>query len=86
MLVSRSTVRQLRTGEPSDDPLDALGADERSEILRSLVFDGDGDKDALPLSGGLGRLPGEEERKVNGKAPPLSSQARTGRPSLLGDR
>ena len=78
MLVSRTTVRQLRSGEPPVDPFSGLGGDERDAMLRGLIG-----KDALPLTGGL---PDDEERKVNGKAPPLSTQARTGRPSLLGDR
>jgi len=80
MLVSRSTVRQLRSGETPTDPLAGLGEEERAALLRSLVGQS---RDAIPLGGGL---PGDEERKINGKAPPLSVQARTGRLSLLGDR
>ena len=78
MRVSRTTVRQLRSGEDVANPLDGLGDDERQSLLRGMLGG-----DALPLSGGL---PDDEERKITGKAPPTSKQARTGRPSLLGDR
>lgn len=80
MIVSRTTVRALRSGEPPADPLEGLDPDERAAMLKSLAA---GARAPLPVAGGL---PGDEERKISGRAPPLSAQARTGRPSLLGDR
>jgi hypothetical protein len=58
--------------------MDGLDPDERAAMLKSLAAGS-----PLPVAGGL---PGDEERKISGRAPPLSAQARTGRPSLLGDR
>lgn len=81
MLVSRTTVRQLRAGEAPPDPLSGLPVDDRSSLLEGLA--NDARAKALPLSGGL---PVDEERKINGRPSPLSQQARTGRSSLLGDR
>jgi hypothetical protein len=78
MIVSRTTVRALRAGEQPADPMDGLDPDERAAMLKSLAGGS-----PLPVGGGL---PGDEERKISGRAPPLSAQARTGRPSLLGDR
>ena len=75
MLVNRANVSRLLSGEPQEQVDPAL----RTAALDDLSAN----PDALPAGGGL---PPPEQRIAQGRAPPLSQQARTGRASLLGDR
>lgn len=74
-VVNRATIRRQLSGEPIEqvDPL------VRNAALDELSAN----PDALPAGGGL---PLPEQRIAQGRPPPLTQQARTGRASLLGDR
>lgn len=79
MIVSRATIRRTLSGEPSQAALDGVPEEERGALLDDL---GREDK---PTPAGVG-LPPPKVRRLEGRASPLSQQARTGRSSLLGDR
>lgn len=74
MLINRATIRRQLSGEPPED----TGSPE----MRGAALDDLG-ADAIPAGGGL---PSPEERIKQGRASPMTQQARTGRASLLGDR
>lgn len=75
MLINRATIRRQLSGEPIEqvDPIARAGA----------LDDLSASPDALPAGGGL---PPPDIRAKEGRASPLTQQARTGRASLLGDR
>lgn len=75
MLVNRATVRRILSGEPQEQVDPAL----RTAALDDLSAN----PDALPAGGGL---PLPKQRIAQGRASPLTQQARTGRAGLLGDR
>lgn len=75
MLVNRATVRRALSGEPIEQVDPTL----RDAALNDLSAN----PDAVPAGGGL---PPPEQRIKEGRASPLSQQARTGRAGLLGDR
>jgi hypothetical protein len=73
MLINRATIRRQLSGEP---PEDTGSPEARASALDELSAD------ALPTGG----LPPDDARIKQGRASPLTQQARTGRASLLGDR
>jgi len=77
MKVNRLTIRRLVNGE--QPPELQMAPDDRMRALDDL----DEPEPAVPAGAGL---PQPEVRKLEGRASPLSQQARTGRTSLLGDR
>lgn len=77
MIVSRATIRRNLSGEPSQAALDGVPEEERTRVLDDM------DKEE-PTPAGVG-LPSPKMRKLQGRASPLSQQARTGRAGLLGD-
>ena len=79
MIVNRATIRRQLNGEEIGSPLTAMEDGARNRVLDDL----DAAEDATPAGVGL---PSAETRKLQGRASPLSQQARTGRSSLLGDR
>lgn len=86
MILNRNTIAKVARGEDLEEPkepdaLDGVGDDERMAVLDSMVSNKK--RSPLPMGGGL---PDEQRRKISGRTPPLSQQARTGRPALLGDR
>ena len=75
MIVNRATIRRTLSGEPPEQVDPAL----RTAALDDLSAN----PDAVFAGGGL---PPPEQRIAQGRASPLTQQARTGRASLLGDR
>ena len=89
MILNRNTIAKVARGEEPGEPpesketdaLEGVSDDERMAVLDSMVSN----KKRSPLVMG-GGLPGDDRKKISGRAPPLSQQARTGRPALLGGR
>lgn len=79
MIVNRVTIRRTLSGEPSQAALADVPEDQRGAVLDDL------EREDEPTPAGVG-LPPPKVRRLEGRASPLSQQARTGRASLLGDR
>lgn len=75
MLVNRATIRRQLSGEP----IEQVDPEMRASVLDELAAP----QSTIPAGGGL---PAPELRAKQGRASPMTQQARTGRTSLLGDR